>query len=70
MLSLSWDIQTHSPIHPAHSHANFVSADDEGHFAAPGIDEARPAGVYSDVLSITSTEADRVIKRLASILQD
>lgn len=53
-----------------HSHANFVSADDEGNFAAPGIDKAGPAGVDGDVLSVTSTEADRVIKRLASILQD
>lgn len=53
-----------------YSHANFVSADDEGNFAAPGIDKAGPAGVDGDVLSVTSTEADRVLKRLASILQD
>lgn len=57
-------------MHPAHSHANFVSADDERHFAAPRINKAGPTGVYGDVLSITSTEADGVIKRLASILQD
>lgn len=62
--------QAHFLINLMHSHANFVSADDEGNFAAPGIDETGPAGVYGNVLSITSTEADRVVKRLASILQD
>lgn len=53
-----------------HSHADFVSADDKGNFAAPGIDKAGPAGINGDVLSVTSTETDGVIERLAGILQD
>lgn len=53
-----------------YSHANFVSADDKGNFAAPGIDKAGPAGIYGDVLSVTSAEADGVVERLAGVLQD
>ena len=55
----------------AYSHADFVSSNDEGHFAAPGVDEAGPAGVYGDILSIPRTEPDgRVVKWLTSILKD
>lgn len=53
------------------SHANFVPANNEGDLAAPGVDEAGPAGVRGDVLPVSCTETDGgVVKWLASILQD
>ena len=54
-----------------HLRAHFVAAQYKGHFAAPGVHEASPAGVHGDILPITGTEADRgVVKGLASQLQD
>lgn len=54
-----------------HSHANFVPADDEGDLAAPGVDEAGPAGVDGDVLAVSCAEADGgVVERLTGVLQD
>lgn len=58
--------------HSRHLRSDFVASDDEGHFAAPGVDEAGPAGVQGDVVAILAAEAHgRVLKRrLSSILQD
>lgn len=54
-----------------HSHAHFVPADDKGDLAAPGIDEAGPAGVDGDVLAVPRTEADgRMVERLTGVLQN
>ena len=54
-----------------HSHADLVPPDNEGHFAAPGVDEAGPAGVQDDVLPVMGAEPDgRVVKGLAPKLQD
>lgn len=48
-----------------------MSPDNEGDLAAPGVDETGPAGVKSDVLSISCTEADgRVVERLPGVLED
>lgn len=49
-----------------------MASDDEGHFAAPGIDEAGPAGVQGDVVAILAAETHwRVLeRRLSCILQD
>ena len=45
--------------------------DDEGDFAAPGVNEAGPAGVQDDVLPVPRTEPDgRVVEGLAGELQD
>ena len=55
----------------SHSHADFVPPDDKGHFAAPGVDEAGPAGVQDDVLPVPPAEPDgRVVEGLAPELQD
>lgn len=43
-------------IHWVHSHPDFVPANDKGDLAAPGVDEAGPAGVDGDVLAISRTE--------------
>ena len=54
-----------------HSHADFVASDDEGHLAAPGVDEAGPAGVQGDVLAVARAEADgRAVEGLPHVLQD
>lgn len=48
-----------------------MPAYDEGDLAAPGVDEAGPAGVDGDVLAVSCTEADGgVVERLTSILQN
>ena len=48
-----------------------MSPDDEGHLTAPRVDEAGPAGVQSDVVSILTAQAHRRVlkRRLSSILQ-
>lgn len=58
--------------HSCHLRPDFVAADDEGHLAAPGVDEAGPAGVQGDVVAILAAEAHgRVLEwRLSCILQD
>lgn len=54
-----------------HSHPDFVPPDDEGYLAAPGVDEAGPAGVQCDVLPIAGAESDgRIVERLSAGLQD
>lgn len=54
-----------------YSHSHFVSPDNKGHLAAPGIDETGPAGVQNDVFSISCTEPDGwVVKRLPCVLED
>ena len=54
-----------------HSHADFVPPDNEGDLAAPGVDEAGPAGVDDYVLSVPRAEPDGgVVERLASVLKD
>lgn len=54
-----------------HSHADFVTANDKGHLAAPGVDEARPAGVQGDVLPVAGADADGgVVEGLTCMLQD
>lgn len=55
-----------------HLRSDFVASDDEGHFAAPGVDEAGPTGVQGDVVAILAAKAHgRVLeRRLSSILQD
>lgn len=49
-----------------------MSPDDEGHLAAPGVDEAGPAGVQGDVVSVLTAQAHRRVLewRLASVLQN
>ena len=48
-----------------------MAADDKGHLAAPGVDEAGPAGVDGHVLAILGAEArGRVVEGLAGELQD
>jgi len=54
-----------------HLHADFVSPDDEGHLAAPGVNEAGPAGVDGDVLTVLGAEVcGRVVEGLPGVLQD
>lgn len=54
-----------------HSHAHFVSSDDKGDFATPGVDKTGPAGVKNDVFSISCTEPDgRVVKWLSCKLKN
>lgn len=44
--------------------SDFVASYDEGHFAAPRVDEAGPAGVQSDIISILTAQSNRrVFKR-------
>lgn len=53
------------------SYADFVPADVKGDLAAPGVDEAGPAGVDDDVPSVPRAEPDGgVVERLASVLKD
>lgn len=49
-----------------------MPADDESHFAAPRVDEAGPAGVQGDMVSVLTAQAHwRVLKwRLACVLQN
>lgn len=49
-----------------------MPSDDESHFAAPRVDEAGPAGVQGDVVSVLTAQAHwRVLKwRLACVLQN
>lgn len=54
-----------------YSHADFVSANDEGDLATPGVDEAGPAAVDRDVFTISGTEPDRgVIEWLTCVLHN
>lgn len=55
---INTDVQktTKNPPQWEYLHAHFVPANDEGDFAAPGIDKAGPAGVDCDVLSVSCTE--------------
>lgn len=48
-----------------------MSSNDEGHFAAPRVDEAGPAGVQRDMVSVLTAQAHwRVLKwRLACVFQ-
>lgn len=50
---------------------DFMSSNDEGHFAAPRVDETRPAGVQCDVISILAAQTHRRVfkRRLTCILQ-
>lgn len=52
--------------------SDFMSPDDEGHFAAPRVDEAGPAGVQGDMVPVLTAQAHwRVLKwRLACVLQN
>lgn len=55
----------------AHSHPDFVPADDEGDLAAPRVDKAGPAAVHHDVLAVSGAETDGgVVERLAGVLQN
>lgn len=58
--------------HSCHLRPDFVATDDEGHLAAPGVDEAGPAGVQGDVVTVLAAEAHgRVLeRRLSCVLQD
>lgn len=49
-----------------------MAPDDEGDLAAPGVDEAGPAGVQGDVVAILAAETHgRVFeRRLSCVLQD
>lgn len=54
-----------------YSRADFVSADNKGDFAAPGINKTGPAGVNGDILSVSCTETyRRMIEWLTSVLQN
>lgn len=48
-----------------------MPSDDEGHLAAPRVNEAGPAGVQGDVVSVLTTQTDwRMLeRRLSRILQ-
>lgn len=52
--------------------ANFVPANDEGHLTAPRVDEAGPAGVQGDVVTVLTPEPDGWVfeRRLACVLQN
>lgn len=49
-----------------------MPSDDEGHLAAPRVDEAGPAGVQGDMVPVLTAQAHwRVLKRrLACVLQN
>lgn len=49
-----------------------MPSDDEGHFAAPRVDKAGPAGVQGDMVSVLTAQAHwGVLKwRLACVLQN
>lgn len=55
-----------------HLRAHFVPPDDESHLAAPGINEAGPAGVQRHIVAILAAKAERGVLKggLSSILQN
>lgn len=70
-LSQQWHMRAGRGGGQSSLHADFVSPDDEGHLAAPGVDEAGPAGVQGDIFSVAGAEPDGgVVKRLAAELED
>lgn len=68
----AWIRNTTGALTSRRLRANFVPSDDEGHLTAPGVDEAGPAGVQGDVVTVLTPEPDGwVFKRwLTRVLQN